>query len=73
MNRSVTSIGLTAVVLLLYIVFPAGIFAEQPGGQAGAFLRMGLAPDRIARFSRRAETFSLNPINRRIKNRVPPQ
>ena len=48
MNRLISITGLTAVVLLLYIIFPAGIFAAQPGGQAGAFLRMGLAPDRIA-------------------------
>ncbi len=48
MIRSKHTVRLTAITLIIYIVIPTLVFSAQPGGQAGAFLRLGLGAERIA-------------------------
>ncbi len=39
---------LTALFAFIYIFIPDNLIARQPGGQAGAFMRLGLGADRVA-------------------------
>ncbi|NQT35147.1 PorV/PorQ family protein [bacterium] len=48
MNRGKHPARLTAIALFVYIIIPTVVFSAQPGGQAGAFLRLGLGAERIA-------------------------